>query len=84
MYVFIRFRLSIASRQDVLQIQDDFETTSGPIFSVDTAAVNAGDPFGNRQPEAYSSRLAVARVGHPIERTENVGQLRIGHARPTI
>ena len=67
-----------------IEIQHDFETASGPIFSVDAAAVNAGNPLGNGQPEAHTARFAVARIGHPIERTENVRQLAVRHARSTI
>jgi hypothetical protein len=30
------------------------------------------DPVGDCQAQAHAARLAIARIGHPIERTEDV------------
>src|SRR5262245_20344993 len=51
---------------------------------MDGAAVDTSHAFSDRQSKSHTARIPIARIGHSIERPENVGQLGGGNTRSVV
>ena len=62
----------------------DLQPATGTVFGADTSAVHPGNPLSDCQPESHTPRFTVARIGHPIERSKDVCQLRRRHSGTAV
>src|SRR6516164_472601 len=76
--------LSLGCNFSGRNLEFDLKAAVRRVAGCDHAAVQTRNPVRNRQAQAHTAGLPVARVLYAIERLEDVGQLRLRNPRAMV